>query len=442
MVQELVQTQYPYVYLRRRTYYFRLVIPPRVRQLCPSLPREIKRSLRTDSLTDALAMVGDKLPLIRLLKACDSRDMAEDLWRRLSDFGRAIGGWVRSKLAALSSIDTQPRGERNSPAPSKGPLLEKAWEDFRLWKSWTDKRAKLNQKMYGNLRHFLGNVPVSSVSKQDIKKALQGISRLPRGNLGAYRGLPLEKLCGLSVPLEDRVSSKYVKEHLKLCQSLFSRYLKQETEVIPASPTEGLRWEHENNRYGCFSDAEVRGLMGAIGGRPEWFRWFFLLAVYSGARRSEIACLTGADIKVCPDTGRHYFVVREGKTKAARRIVPIHRQLIQMGLMEWVGAHHSRLFEIAHRNPNRVTDLFGGILSEPVNDHGERLVFHSLRHTFITKARAAGANDALVQQVVGHEKRGAGQTDRYTHTFQLKDVLPVVDSISYQKEAGSPFLMI
>mgnify|MGYP003642238773 CR=1 FL=1 len=61
MVQELVQTGNPYVYLRRKTYYFRVLIPQHLRELCPSLPREIKRSLRTDSLTDALAMVSDKI---------------------------------------------------------------------------------------------------------------------------------------------------------------------------------------------------------------------------------------------------------------------------------------------------------------------------------------------------------------------------------------------
>lgn len=73
----------------------------------------------------------------------------------------------------------------------------------------------------------------------------------------------------------------------------------------------------------------------------------------------------------------------------------------------------------------------GQMLDRKVNDYGERLVFHSLRHTFITKARAAGINNVLVQQVVGHEKRGSGQTDRYTHTFQLKDVLKVVDVVQF-----------
>lgn len=159
------------------------------------------------------------------------------------------------------------------------------------------------------------------------------------------------------------------------------------------------------------------------------------MAAYSGARRSEIAALTKDDIKLCPDTKRYYFVVKEGKTKAARRTVPIHNHLIELGLLEWIDSSNYRFFNTAYENLNRVTDLFGSILERNVNDHGERLVFHSLRHTFITKARAAGINNVLVQQVVGHEKYGAGQTDRYTHTFQLKDVLKVVDCIQYPQNA-------
>ncbi|WP_420890923.1 tyrosine-type recombinase/integrase [Marinobacter suaedae] len=432
MVQELVQTEFPYVYLRRKTYYFRFVIPPRIRQLCPSLPREVKRSLRTDSLTDAWSMVSDKLPLIRLLRLCNSAEVARDLCQRLSDFACQIGEWVRAKVAALRPMPVEPRASvDNLKTSPNAPMLDEAWEQFCLWKSWTEKRTKLNQRMYANLRYFLGNVSVASIRKQDIKGALERISRLPKGNLRAYKGESLKRLCSLSVPPQDRVSAKYVKEHLKLCQSLFSRYLKQELDVLETSPTEGLRWAHEDNRYGCLTDAQVRALLAQMEDKPEWFRWFLLMALYSGARRSELASLTKADIKRCPDTGRHYFVVKDGKTRAARRAVPIHSRLLQEGFLTWVAVQEGRLFETAFHNPNRVTDLFGSMLNAKTNDHGERLVFHSVRHTFITSARAAGNDTVLVQQVVGHEKRGAGQTDRYTHTFPLKDILSVVDCICY-----------
>lgn len=429
MVHKLVQTRYPHVFLRGKTYYFRIVIPPRIRALCPSLPREIKRSLRTDSLSDAIAMVGDKFRLIKLLMNCNTAQQALSICHKLSNFGREVAAWVDSKFASNTSVPTQPLKSR--PAKRGGMKLDRAWSDFVAWKRWTDKQAKDYDRMYQNLRLFLGNVSITSITKRSLREALSGISGLPQRNKKDYGKMPLEKLRGLVIPDEDKVSSKYVKEHLKLCQGLFNRYLKQEREVIELSPTEGLKWEYDNNRYGCLSDSEIRGLVGKLTQKPEWFKWFFMMAIYTGARRGEIAGLTKDDFKFCSDTQRFYFVIKEGKTKAARRSVPIHDELIRLGLLKWVDSGSHTLFETANRDPNRVTGLFNSIINTKLSDHGERLVFHSLRHTFITKARAAGVTNVLVQQVVGHEKRGAGQTDRYTHTFQLKDVLKVVDVVEY-----------
>jgi hypothetical protein len=104
------------------------------------------------------------------------------------------------------------------------------------------------------------------------------------------------------------------------------------------------------------------------------------------------------------------------------RAVPFHQQLIDSEL----------LFNV---NANRVTDLFNLIFDE-------RITLHSVIHTFITKARAAGVSNVLVQQLVGHEKSGAGQTDRYTHAFHLKDVLPVVGGISFEVISGYRYLKI
>ncbi|MEL0615030.1 hypothetical protein, partial [Marinomonas arenicola] len=66
--------------------------------------------------------------------------------------------------------------------------------------------------MYQNLRLFLGNVSVTSIPKRGLRAALSGISGLPQSNKNGYGKMPLEKLMGLVIPDEDRVSSKYVKE--------------------------------------------------------------------------------------------------------------------------------------------------------------------------------------------------------------------------------------
>lgn len=432
MVQELVQTGNPYVYLRRKTYYFRVTIPPHLRALSPTIPREIKRSLHTDSLTDALSMVAGKLPLIRLLRCCGTADALLKICQKLSDFSNEITAWVRSRLKSYKLTNHHPDNPPAWPVRKRKVIrLDRAWKDFSQWRSWTDKQTKANQRMFDNLRLFLGDKDVRDITKRHLKAALDGVSKLPQRNKKNYKQMPLERLLEIAIPDEDKVSSKYVKEHLKLAQSLFSSYLKDEAEVIQFPPTDGLTWDYEYSRYGCLTDSEVSGVIEKARDKPEWFRWFLLVAAYSGARRSEIAGLTREDFKLCPDTHRYYFAIREGKTKAARRSVPIHQHLISLGLLEWIETSEYRPFDTAYRNLNRATDLFGSLLENKVNDHGERLVFHSLRHTFITKARAAGVTDVLVQQVVGHEKSGAGQTDRYTHAFQLKDILKVVDFIEY-----------
>ncbi|WP_394391010.1 tyrosine-type recombinase/integrase [Shewanella woodyi] len=58
-------------------------------------------------------------------------------------------------------------------------------------------------------------------------------------------------------------------------------------------------------------------------------------------------------------------------------------------------------------------------------------MFHSFRHTFITKSRSHGVELGLLQEVVGHEKFESGITRRYTHSYPLKALLTVVDNIQY-----------
>jgi site-specific recombinase XerD len=65
------------------------------------------------------------------------------------------------------------------------------------------------------------------------------------------------------------------------------------------------------------------------------------------------------------------------------------------------------------------------------DDYGNRKVFHSFRHSFITKARHQGQPVDKIQQVVGHEKIKAGVTDRYTHRYPINDLVCVVDAITY-----------
>lgn len=439
-VRKLVQSCHPYISRRGNNYCFRFALPRHVRQLCPELPTEIKRTLKTDSFSEAVFQVNGKTDLIVRIKRSRDRGTLKRLCGSLASFNdereRMVAASLKRAWAWPQAAGEVPLGKPEEvvdiPLEPQSPTLSQAWTDFVAWKNWTTKRAGINANLMDNLLFFLGDVQVRTITKRDLRAALESIRGLPQRNRGPYRGKSLQEISRMAIPEEHRVADKTVKEHLKLCQSLFSAYLVKEREILQVSPTDNLRLEVEDQRFACLGDSQVLNVLEKARKKPDWVRWFLLIAAYSGARRSEIARLRTDDFKVCPDTGRHYFVVKTGKTKAARRIVPLHHKVLAEGLLDWVREMDGPLFELVQANPNRITDHFGSLVGEKTNDLGERLVFHSLRHTFITKSRSAGASTVLVQQVVGHEKRGAGITDRYTHSFPLRDVLPVVDLVSYQ----------
>ncbi|MBR9867873.1 MAG: hypothetical protein GYB20_14775 [Oceanospirillales bacterium] len=94
MLHKLVQKHHPFVVLRGNTYYFRYALPLHLRKLGPTLPAEVKRSLSTDSFTEAVSMVGAKFPLIKLLRRCQDASVIQSLLGRLVDFSAQLKDWV------------------------------------------------------------------------------------------------------------------------------------------------------------------------------------------------------------------------------------------------------------------------------------------------------------------------------------------------------------
>ena len=77
-----------YLQLRRSTYYFRYTLPKAIASYL-EVPREIKRSLKTDSRRTAIALIGSKLRIIETLKMeshTQNKQILLDLYYELTDF--------------------------------------------------------------------------------------------------------------------------------------------------------------------------------------------------------------------------------------------------------------------------------------------------------------------------------------------------------------------
>ncbi|MFT7413419.1 MAG: hypothetical protein ACI9FO_000063 [Methylophagaceae bacterium] len=153
-------------------YYFRYTLPDHIHGLCSNLPTEIKRSLRTDSYSAALALVYSKRPLIKLIRDCKHRPSIEKLFHEISNFTQ--------QPIVVNEPDTDFPIE---PEPTVAiPTLSEAWTAFSQWKTWTDKQGKANHRIFNNLIFFLGDIPVSDVTKAHLRATLISISRLPQRN--------------------------------------------------------------------------------------------------------------------------------------------------------------------------------------------------------------------------------------------------------------------
>jgi hypothetical protein len=161
------------------------------------LPKEIKHSLHTREHVQALAFLQKKLTLVKKLEDATS----------VTEINNLIIDIKQSHFKAINMGDNQ---------FDHALKLSQAWDFFKASKAWPDKQAKANQRIFDNFTLFLSDKPVSMVTKQDLLTALNGIANLPKRNIKKYNSIPRELLKTVIIPDEDKISSKYVKEHLKL----------------------------------------------------------------------------------------------------------------------------------------------------------------------------------------------------------------------------------
>lgn len=149
--------------------------------------------------------------------------------------------------------------------------------------------------------------------------------------------------------------------------------------------------------------------------------WLPLLGLYTGGRIEELCQLAITDI-ICQDGIWAISINDEDyksiKTEAARRIVPLHPQLLALGFLEYVSdakQHGTMLF------PYLNADKFGKFSNTPGKRFADYLdtlgisdtqkVFHSLRKTSNNTLKQNGVPEETRCQYVGHEYESTNSTD-------------------------------
>jgi integrase len=215
----------------------------------------------------------------------------------------------------------------------------------------------------------------------------------------------------------------------------------------PTSPVDGLfisskgKLGAQVEHYEPFSNDELAAIFSSTYPeempKPDHY-WLPIVALFTGARREEIASLKASNVKKVD--GVSCFLIEGGKTADARRVVPVHPQLEALGFMAYAQHLQSMgqellfpyLVDGANGRGKNAGRQFAKLLDKrKIQD--ERKVFHSFRHTLITRLHATGANPAHVMQITGHRGETAQSVhfQTYTHDVGLKALDDTLRKLEY-----------
>ena len=170
--------------------------------------------------------------------------------------------------------------------------------------------------------------------------------------------------------------------------------------------------------------------------------WVLLLGLFTGARLGELCQLRTVDVRkvdnipalVITDDGENQRV----KTKAGRRTIPIHSELIRLGFLGYAEAMqkagHDSLWPAMPIRKEKPSDYFGRWFREfreGIGLQGEdQPTFHYFRHTVRPLMRRAGFDSRTGDLVTGHETKGSIGDVVYDGVL-LEELVPAVEAIRY-----------
>lgn len=339
-----------------------------------------------------------------------------------------------------------------------GPKLSEAWAEYFEEKTagtpdphWKDKTARGHQATFDEFLELVTDIRANQVTRMVMQNYLSRVAKLPKNRKKLYGEKSASELLAMDFKESQLPSSRTIAEKLVQIGS-FLKWCRVSKTYIESDPTEGITVRSSSRSYAPFTQSDLKVLFENVRysenkHRTMWHFWVPLLALYTGARQTEIGQLLLDNI--VEEDGNWVLAITdlaEGqrvKTRAGVRKVPISSHLIEIGFIEYTQSLKS-LGEVRllpdlpkgkHGWGQKISRWFNdtykkrcGIEPDPT---GGRKVFHSFRHTAITKATSSGLPIQLCQQVFGHEKSVLGETATYTHQYPVSALLPVVEALDF-----------
>jgi integrase len=401
--------------------YYRHTVPVHAQPLLNRL--EIWRSLRTDSLAVALRRLPGVVARIEMeiehARAIAGLPIDATLIRPLNDVP------TEHSISAPVSVASRPAECVMSEAPlTLGEAYHNYIEDpTRAWTANTRETYETSRKLAVAL---IGETtPIASISRAHCRDMLDVLRFLPANAGKLFPQLsPREAADRARLRGDVKIISAANANSLMANMSSFLNWAVNE-ELLARNPARGLRLADPVNKrdkrspferdqlHAIFNAPLYRGCVDGERGynkvgdqRPRNARfWVPLIAMFTGARLSEICQLDTTDIRAVDGVDCIVISLRsvngstdkQLKTTASDRLIPVHPTLIDCGLLHFAEAKRKRgekkLFDdIVTGSTGSRPVAFSKWFTQFLRGCGaqrSRTSFHSFRHNFRDELRAA-----------------------------------------------------
>ena len=317
--------------------------------------------------------------------------------------------------------------------------------------SWVPKTTNEKRDALDLLGEITGNKSTASLSKADvgnIKDVLMGMPKNRKKN-PATRNLDLAGM--LKVTDAPVISPATVNGYLSNFQSFFDWAVKNgcanENIFSGVRLRQGAR--ASTNARKAFSDNDLQKMFLHLTDNPDGLvrkddmKWPTLIAMFTGARVNEVAQLHFSDIK--KEGGVWYIDINDDgkktlKSSASKRIVPLHRKLLELDLINFATERGKGLsprlfpsFPYSEQNGygRNVGRWFNDKFLPTLGLKEPGLVFHSLRHTMVTKLSQNDVEESIVKAIVGHEQIGVTQKSYFKAGYKLEQLKVAIDKFEF-----------
>ncbi len=300
-----------------------------------------------------------------------------------------------------------------------------------------------------------GNRDLSTISREDGRALFEAVQRMPRGlgKLKVLSGLSVQdaikkgELLGLPTIAPKTINGSY----MGFISSIFGWAVREQW--MTANPVERLTVADsvaEADKRDPFSPEQLQKIFKASPWSPRDEQprgkalhfWGPLIALYLGMRRGEIAQLDVADVSKSEDWD--VILVRQGgrkrlKTDNARRVIPIHPDLIRFGFLRYVESRRksgeAKLFsgEIENKRGqwgDGFSDWFIRLLSKQ-DITGTRLGMHSFRHNWQDRLREAGLHGTAIGAELAGRSKGGDASNNYGSGHSTGALAEAISKVGY-----------